>query len=111
MNKTKAHTTTVTTTTKSTQLSSLVLLERLRDLLETNKTITTAPKNETNKSLEINFSPLDKLLIEKIGFLKSNKLNKTQMDKHLSLIKHIFEFKNNSINEIEEFISENSNIK
>lgn len=114
-NETTTRSSTMKTTTKAAQMSSLVLLEKLRDLLETkaidNSTETSSYKNETNAGSEISFSPLDRLLIEKIEFLKSNKLNKTQMDKHLNLIKHIFEFKNNSMNEIEEFISDSSSIK
>lgn len=56
--------------------------------------LTTISFTTTRSRSNLNFSPLDELLIEKIGFLKKNKLNKTQMSTHLNLIKHIFEFKN-----------------
>lgn len=68
--------------------------EEMSTRREADNSFNTMNSDSTADSLGINFSPLDELLIEKISYLKANKLNKTQMANHLNLIKHIFEFKN-----------------
>lgn len=93
-----------TTTTKTPLVEKLLATistvgikhttEEMSTRREADNSLTTMASDSTADSLGINFSPLDELLIEKISYLKANKLNKTQMANHLNLIKHIFEFKN-----------------
>ncbi len=61
----------------------------IKSILETNSSVTTEKNTE--------LSALDELLVQKIGHLKSNQLNKTQISDNLNVIKFIFELKNRSM--------------
>jgi len=97
-------TTTATTTVSITTIPEIVVSTTRDALFEpifVKSIIETKAASETIREANA-FSPLDELLIEKIDYLKSNKLNKTQMSNHLNVIKHIFEFKNRSKTETTE---------
>ena len=89
---------TTTTTTEATTIQTTVTSVTSTTTLETTTTtLTTTTTNiltSTLPSTYASYSPIDELLIEKISFIKTNKLNKTQMSNHLDLIKNIFVFKN-----------------
>jgi len=97
-------TTTATTTVGITTIPEMVVSTTRDALFEpvfVKSIIETKAAQETAREANA-FSPLDELLIEKIDYLKSNKLNKTQMSNHLNVIKYIFEFKNRSKTETTE---------
>ncbi len=105
--------TTVTTTTPNVFVNNLTMATKA---VVSTANISTARllTGETSlerKSVGINFSPLDELLIEKISYIKANRLNKTQMSNHLNLIKHIFEFKNNAKAEVSNLEPNNTQLQ
>ena len=81
---TSSSTTTTTTTMETTTTTSTT----------TTTDLPTSSSTSSLSSIYVSYSPIDELLIEKISFIKTNKLNKTQMSNHLDLIKNIFVFKN-----------------